>query len=171
MLLLSRIATCSLNQDEATQAQFFLGLLLVYYRKAFAAYLFFASTIVGLCRPLQGVRAFGTDGEQALAETFTHEFASSQHLTCFIHARRNVQKCTDYHIPSDVSQKILDDIFGIKLGDTFVEGLVDVSGDEDFQRKLDHMTSSWQNCSVPSSANVGSFVRWFCSSLSGKSVD
>ena len=145
----------------------FLGPLLVHYCKMFAAYLFFASTLVGLCRPLQGVRAFGTDGEQALAEAFGHEFAFSQRLTCFIHVKRNVKdKCNEFHIPSDVSQKILDDIFGAKLGGVFVEGLVDASGDDDFQRKLDDVILSWQNCSVPSSANITSFVQWFVTNKS-----
>lgn len=145
----------------------FLGPLLVHYRKTFAVYLFFASTLVGICRPLQGVRAFGTDGEQALAEAFGHEFAFSQRLTCFIHVRRNVKdKCNEFHIPSDVSQKILNDIFGAKCGGVFIEGLVDASGDDDFQRKLDDVILSWQNCSIPSSANMGSFVQWFITNKS-----
>ena len=82
-----------------------MGPLLVHYSKTFAAYLFFASTLVGMCRPLQGVGAFGTDGEQALAEAFAHDFAFSQHLTCFIHMRRNVKdKCNEFHIPSRVAE-------------------------------------------------------------------
>ena len=102
-----------------------------------------------MCRPLQGVRAFGTDGEQSLAEAFSHVFAYSQHLTCFIHVRRNVKdKCNEFHIPSHVSQKILDDIFGAKLGGVFIEGLVDASGDDNFQRKLDDAIISRQNYSV-----------------------
>lgn len=47
------------------------------------------------------------------------------------------EKYNEFHIPSDVSKKILDDIFGTKLGGVFVEGLVDATGDDDFQRKLD----------------------------------
>ena len=133
----------------------------------FAAYLFFASTLVGMCRPLQGVRAFGTDGEQALAEAFGHEFAFSQRLNCFIHVRRNVKdKCNEFHIPSDVSQKILNDIFGAKLGGVFIEGLVDASGDNDFQRKVDDAIVSWQNYSIPSSANMTSCVQWFVTNKS-----
>jgi hypothetical protein len=133
----------------------------------FAAYLFFASTLVGMCRLLQGVRAYGTDGEQALAEAFGHEFAFSQRLTCFIHVRRNVKdKCNEFRIPSDVTQRIFDDIFGTKCGDVFIEGLVDASGDDDFQRKLDDVILSWQNCSIPSSANMESFIQWFMTNKS-----
>ena len=42
------------------------------------------------------------------------------------------------------SQKILDDIFGAKLGSVLVEGLVDASDDTDFQNKLDGVVLSWQ---------------------------
>ena len=34
-------------------------------------------------------------------------------------------------------------------------------GDDDFQRKLDDVILSWQNCSIPSLANIESFVQWF----------
>ena len=76
-----------LESRRSNTPPIFLGPLLVHYHKTFAVYLFFASTLIGMCRPLQGVRAFGTDGEQALAEAFGHEFAFSQRLTCFIHVR------------------------------------------------------------------------------------
>ena len=145
----------------------FLGPMLVHYRKTFAAYLFFASTLVGLCPPLQGVRAFGTDGEQALAEAFAHEFRFSQHLTCFIHVRRNIKdKCNEFHIPADVSHRILDDIFWAKRESVFIEGLVDAFGDADFQRKLDDVTASWHDCSLPSTANMNGFVEWFVANKS-----
>lgn len=59
----------------------FLGPLLIHYRKTFATYLFFASSLVGLSRRLEGVRAFGTDGEEAFVDTFAHELRLSQRLT------------------------------------------------------------------------------------------
>ena len=67
----------------------FLGPVLVYYRKNFSTYVFFASTLVGLSHQLQGVQAFGTDGEQALIDAFSHEFTFFSQLTCFIHVKRN----------------------------------------------------------------------------------
>ena len=33
---------------------------------------------------MEGVRAFGTDGEEALGDAIVHEFRFSQLLTCFI---------------------------------------------------------------------------------------
>jgi len=47
--------------------------------------MFFASTIIGQCSNLGGVRVIGTDGEKALIDAFKHEFGFAQHLTCFIH--------------------------------------------------------------------------------------
>ena len=65
----------------------FLGPVLVHYRKNFSTYVLFASTLVGLSCQLQGVQAFGTDGEQALIDAFSHEFTFSRQLTCFIHVK------------------------------------------------------------------------------------
>ena len=112
--------------------------MLIHYRKTFATYLFLASSLVGLSRELEGIRAFGTDGEEALSDDFKHEFGFAQRLTCFIHVRRNLKdKLAECNIPVDLSQKILDDAFGKKLGSVFVEGIVDASDDSDFQNKLD----------------------------------
>ena len=115
----------------------------MHYRKTFAACLSFASTLVGLLWRLPSVRAFGSDGEQALADAFGHEFAFSQWLISFIHMRRNVKKkCSEFNFPPKVSQKILDDIFGAKLGSVLVEGLVDAFDNTDFQNKFDDVVLS-----------------------------
>ena len=48
--------------------------------------------------------------------------------------RRNVkEKCSELNFPPNISQKIMDDIFGAKLGSVLVEGLVDACDDTDFQ--------------------------------------
>ena len=118
----------------------FIGPVLVHYRKSFATYLFFASSLVGLSSQLQGIRAFGTDGEKALSDAFCHEFGFSQQLTCFLHVRRNIKaKLADCSIPSSLSTKILDDIFGKRIGGVFAEGLIDADNDTDFQNKLDYL--------------------------------
>ena len=50
----------------------FIGPCCIHYKKTFSTYLFFASSIVGQCRQLEGIRAIGTDGEQALVDAFKH---------------------------------------------------------------------------------------------------
>ena len=121
----------------------FLGPVLIHYRKNFATYLFFASSLVGLSSRLEGIRAFGTDGEKALSDAFTHEFGFLQHLTCFIHVRKNIKdKLSECSVPLSLSQQILDDIFGKRIGGTLMEGIVDASDDSDFQNKLDNCLQS-----------------------------
>lgn len=112
----------------------FVGPCCIHYKKSFATYLFFASSIVGQCCQLEGVRAIGTDGEKALIDAFKHEFGFAQHMTCFIHVCRNfkdrLRKCK---IPTQPSTDILDDIFGKKVGSVY---LVDAQDCSDFQGKV-----------------------------------
>ena len=56
----------------------YLGPVLIHYRKTFTTYLFLASSLVGLSRELEDIRAFGTDGEEALSDAFKHEFGFAQ---------------------------------------------------------------------------------------------
>ena len=54
------------------------------------------------------------------------------------------EKCSECSVPHNVSQKILDDIFGAKLASVPFEGL-DASDDTDFQNKRDDVALSWQH--------------------------
>ena len=83
---------CLLKSVRSGNSPVFIGPTLIHYRKTFHTYLFFASTLVGLRRELQALRAFGTDGEKALADAFSHEFHYAIHLTCFIHCRQNIKR-------------------------------------------------------------------------------
>jgi len=47
---------------------------MIHYWKTFHTYLFFAATLIGLRKELQGLHAFGTDGEKALGDAFAHKF-------------------------------------------------------------------------------------------------
>ena len=118
----------------------FIGPCCIHYKRSFATCLFFASTIIGQCSQLEFVRAIGTDGEKALIDAFKHEFGFAQHLTCFIHVRRNVKsKLHECDIPSQLSIEILDDVFGKTVGTTRVQGLVDACSEMYFQEKLDEL--------------------------------
>jgi len=72
-----------------------------------------------------------------------------------------LKKLVECNVPVDLSERILDDVFGKTLGSVFVEGIVDASSDQDFQNKLEDMTQSWRNCDVPSAANVERFIEYF----------
>ena len=151
-----------LERKKNKNTPVFLGPVLIHYRNTFTTYLFLASSLVGLSRQLEGVRAYGTIGEEALADAFAHEFGFSQCLTCFIHLRRNLKdKLAECNYPVSLLQKILDDVFSKKLGSVFIEGLVDASDDCDFQNKLDGLVESWCRCESSSTANIEKFVKYF----------
>jgi len=121
-----------------------IGPILVHYRKAFPTYLFFASSLVGLRRELRGIRAFGADGEEALADAFSHEFKGVVQLTCGIHKRRNIEaKLKDLGASTETRGSILDDIFGKQWGDTYFEGLVDAVDVASFDLKLQALRQRW----------------------------
>ena len=134
---------------RSNQPPIFLGPLLIHYKKSFSTYLFFASSLIGQCPQLEGIRAFGTDGEVALIKAFTHEFGFSQHLTCFVHVRRNIkEKLNECNVPSDVAKQILDDIFGRRVGSVLEEGLVDSVDNDDFQFHLSLLSGAILNVLV-----------------------
>ena len=151
-----------LHSKRYKSSPVFIGPCCIHYKKTFSTYLFFASTIVGQCRQLEGVRAIGTDGEQALSDAFKHEFGFAQHMTCFIHVQRNVKdmlhKC---NIPQQSSSDIVDAIFGKKLGPTYMVGLVDAADSVKFQEKMDILVREWRGMSLPSSADIERFIGWF----------
>lgn len=108
------------------QTQYLPWTVLVHYRKTFSTYLFFASSLIGQCPQLQGIRAFGTDSKQPLINAFKHKFTFSHHITCFIHVCWNIkEKLNDCSVPTNVGQVVLDDIFGQHVGTVFEEDLVD----------------------------------------------
>lgn len=151
-----------LETRRSKQPPIFLGPVMIHYKKTFASYLFFASSLVGQCRQLQGIRAFGTDGEKPLADAFSHEFGFSQHLTCFIHVRRNIkEKLCDCNVPSSIAQIVLDDIFGRRVGTAFEEGLVDSLDNDQFQSNLDALLVKWHNLESSSNADIECFLDWF----------
>ena len=71
---------CLLKSIRSGNSLVFIGPTLIHYCKTFHTYLFFVSTLVGLCHELQALQAFGTDSEKALADAFSHEFHYAIHL-------------------------------------------------------------------------------------------
>ena len=88
--------------------------------------------------------AFGSDGDKALTEAFTHNFPYAVQLRCFIHFRRNIEeKLKSLGFSSTVAQEFLSDIFGKQIGNTYQEGLVDSFSHDDFDRRLTEIKSIW----------------------------
>ena len=120
-------------------------------------HIFSLHLLIGLRPALEGVRAFGTDGEKALADGFSHEFRYALNLTCFIHFRRNIkQQLQERGFPPHAITEIVDDVMGGQKGSVFCEGLVDCSSNDEFQQKLLMLKERWQEF------DGGGFHEWFC---------
>lgn len=77
--------------------------------------------------------AFGTDGEQNLADALKHQFPFAAHVRCFRHLRGNI----DDHLQAmglskAAREQFLRDIFGWREGGKYYEGLVDSDVQETF---------------------------------------
>ena len=152
---------CLLESTRSGNSPVLIGPTMIHYRKTFHTYLFFASTLIGLRPELQGLRAFGTDGEKALVDAFSHEFRYAIHLTCFIHFRQNIKrKLQELQYPDSAIKEVLGDIFGCTQGDTFSEGLVDSNSDEEFDKKLCLLKQRWQQLEAAHSIE-SSVYDWF----------
>lgn len=68
-----------LQSKRFKQPPVLAGPVCIHFKKTFSMYLFFASTVIGQCRMLEGVRVLDSDGEQALIDAFKHEFGVAQH--------------------------------------------------------------------------------------------
>lgn len=91
----------------------FIGPVMVHFRKTFATYLFFGSTLIGLRPSLSSLQCFGTDGELALYQAFQHSCPSATHLLCCNHMRRNLNdKLRELGVKGVLGDMILQDVFG-----------------------------------------------------------
>ena len=135
-------------EDTTTMKHpYFLGPIRVHQRKNFSAFNYLASTLIGHCKKLRDVQAFGTDGDPALIEALSHNFTSAKQLRCFIHLKRNItEKLKERAIANPDAQEFLADIFGKHCGTTYQEGLVDSNSQEDFESRLENCRSVWIAC-------------------------
>ena len=96
---------------------------------------------------IRNALAFGTDGDKNLTVALGHNFPFALQLRCFIHFKKNVQeKLRDLSLPSHISQQFLDDIFWKCDRNLKIEGLVDSTGVEDFQQKLEALEDHCAIC-------------------------
>lgn len=121
-----------------------LGPILVHQRKSFSSFNYFASTLVGANSKLRNLQAYGTDGDPALMEAFSHNFHTAKQLRCFIHLKKNISgKLRDRGIPNNESKEFLADIFGKQCGLSYEQGLVDAENGNDFDGKLENCEVVW----------------------------
>ena len=138
-------------QDVTTQKHpSILGPVLVHQRMDFASFNYFSNTLIGFNKKLRNVRAFGTDGQESLIDSFGHSFPMATQLRCFIHAKKNIsEKLKEYGFPTSVAQEIICDIFGKHHGSTYCEGLVDATSVEEFKDRLAKCEEVWNAREIP----------------------
>lgn len=59
----------------------------------FASFNYFSSTLIGFNKNLRNLRAFGTDGQESLIDSFGHSFPFAVQL---IHMKKNMAEKLDF---------------------------------------------------------------------------
>ena len=116
--------------------------------KDFAAYHFFASSLISLRPSLSKLKCFGTDGEDALVKAFSTAFSDAFHLRCFLHFRGNVEeKLRELRVPSVVAKAFVHDILGNPA--QLELGLVDAEGEGELDAMLASLEVVWNRREQP----------------------
>ena len=114
-----------------------IGLVMIQYRKTYATYLYFASTILGLRQNLTALHCSGTD---ALYSTFQLVFPLSIHLQYMF----TETKLSELHVNSSTQQVIIDVIFGKQVNSEHFEGLIDVASSAASDKRLSQLIIKWK---------------------------
>ena len=149
------------RQTGSPPAIYMIGPLMIHYKKSFATYLYFSSSLISLRCDLSNIKCFGTDGEEALVDAFRHACPNSLHLICSIHVRKNVKaKLRDLGVQEGVRNVILDNIFGRTRGSHYNEGLVDTANNKAFDEVFLSLTKKWQTLDLTDDT-LHRFIQWF----------
>ena len=131
--------------NSSQQHPVMAGPIFIHQRKDFASFNYFASTLVCFEKLLKDICAFGTDGDPALIEAFSHAFPNAKQLRCFIHMKQNISsKLKDRGLPSSVIQEFICDIFGKRYVGTYEEGLVDSIDAIAFCSRVKNCKNIWE---------------------------
>lgn len=68
---------------------------------------------------------------------------------------------SECNIQGSLSEKVIDDVFGKKLGSVLVEGIVDATDDDDFHNKLVSLQHPWRDHDSSSTTNINKFIECF----------
>ena len=119
-----------------------LGPILLHQRKLFTSYYALPSTMIRYDPALQGILAFGTDGELTLSKAFESAFPFAQHLLCDMHMEDNINsKLTELGIRGTEAKKFMGDIFGSPS--CLTAGLVSSKSKEEFLERLECLKDDW----------------------------
>ena len=106
-----------------------VGAMLLHTSKGYSSYVQLPSNMVKHCPSLINVLDVGTDSEKNVYQPFLDILKDPVHLFCNIHMGDNVyNKAVEYQVPKEDSSKIMAEIFGPRVGDIVLKGVVDAEG-------------------------------------------
>ena len=136
----------------------FLGPSLVHHRKLYSSYKHLPQVLGNIDQATKLVKAFGTDDEVNLYTAFKDEWAEADHLSCFIHMKRNIKrKLRDLGVKGGEVAKFLAEFFGTNAE----KGILDSESPQDFNTKLQSLKIVWnkREC-VETRRNEPVFYNW-----------
>lgn len=134
-----------LVQTSSGSNPILLGPVLIHKTKTFRPFHYFLSTLIRLNPRLINLKAFGTDGEAEMIKALEISFPKAVHLRCTNHLRQNIKdKLRSLSLPPSVSQEIIADIFGKRVGSHFEAGLVDAESEALFAKMQKHDGIIWK---------------------------
>ena len=116
-------------------------------KKTCETYHFFASSLVGKHRELQGQQCFATDGEVALSDALATVFSSAINLCCLLHFHSNNEKLPDLHIPPEIALKFVHDILG--KPSQLETGLMDAYDENELNAMIESLEDVWKHREEP----------------------
>ena len=136
-----------------------IGPMFIHIKKDFAAYHFFASSLVSKRPELKHLQVFGSDGESALVNAFSTVYSEAIHLRCFLHFRGNIEhKLRQLNVPSTTIKEFTRDIFGCPT--LLQHGLVDAQDELELNRMMSKLEDKWNGYETPFNSPPV-FYSWF----------
>lgn len=121
-----------------------MGPVLIHQRKTFSSYVNLPFSMIKHNPRLSGVLVTGSDGEKPLKDALNTGFSSAVHLLCDIHMEDNVKaKLAKLNMPKIVIDQYMTDIFGRRLENKQIKGLVDCSSARELIETYQSLKESW----------------------------
>ena len=118
----------------------FLGPSLVHHRKLYSSYKHLPQVLGNIDPATKLIKAFGTDDEVNLYTALKDEWSEADHLSCFIHMKRNIErKLRDLGVKGGAVTKFIVEIFG----NDSEKGILDADSALDFDARLLSLEEVW----------------------------
>lgn len=142
-------------EDRSGMHPLFLGPSLVHHRKLYSSYKHLPQVLGNIDPATKLIKAFGTDDEVNVYTALKDEWVEADHLSCFIHMRRNVErKLRDLGIKGGEVSKFLAEIFD-------ENGILDAESPLEFDARLQSLEVVWNDREqAETKKNNPSFYDW-----------